>query len=103
MARDLPNDSMPYAPAAPFLDVLRRIREGKLAEPVTLDSLAQVGVAEGNAPRVLNGLRFLDLVGEDGKRTAQAERLRRAATEEYPGVLAEVLQGVYARIFQVVN
>jgi hypothetical protein len=103
MARDLPDEYMPYAPAAPLLDVLRRIREGRLAEPVTLDSLAQVGIAEGNAPRVLNALRFMGLVDEDGRRTEQSDRLRRATTEEYPAALAEIVQSVYARVLQVVN
>ncbi len=103
MARALPDDYMPYAPATPFLDVLRRIREGKLAEPVTLDGLSQVGIAEGNAPRVLNGLRFMGLVDDDGRRTQQAERLRRASTDEDPGILAETVLGVYARVIQVVD
>lgn len=103
MATDLGSDYMPYAPASPVLNVIRRIRDGRLPDPLTLTNLQQLGVAEGNADRVQKALRFLGLIDAQHRRTETFTRLGRASTDEYPRALAEVLQAAYAPVLQIVN
>ncbi len=103
MAADLGSDYMPYAPAAPVLNVIRRIRDGRLPDPLTLSALQQLGVAEGNADRVQKALRFLGLIDEEHTRTETFTRLGRVPTEEYPRAFVEVLQAAYAPVLRIVN
>lgn len=94
---------MPYAPASSVLQVIRRMRDGRLPDPLSLGALHQLGVAEGNADRVQKALRFLGLVDEENRRTDVFNRLARVSTEEYPRALAEIVQNAYAPILQIVN
>ncbi len=93
----------PYAPAKAVLEVVDRYRDRGLPDPLTQDGLVQVGIAQTMASRTLAALRFLALVDEGGNRLEAFERLRRASTEEYPGILAEVVQAAYLPIFTIVN
>ena len=93
----------PYAPLGNVLTVIRRLRERGVPVPVTKDALTVLGIPEGNAPRTLQALKLLGLVAEDGGLSPQAERLRRASTEEYPETLAEIIREAYAPVFAVVD
>jgi hypothetical protein len=99
----LPSNYMPYAPAAPVIGLLRRLREGKLPDPLNPTTMLQVGIAEGNAPRIFNAMRFLRLINDQGGRTAEFDRLRRVSTEEYPRALAELVQAAYAPVLTIVD
>lgn len=100
----MPDDNFaPYAPAKAVVGVLDTARDRGLYDPVTLTGLARVGVPTSMAPRTLQALRFLGLVDEDGKQLESFARLRRAKTEEFPGVLAEIVQAAYLPVFTVVN
>lgn len=95
---------MPYAPAAPVLNIIRRARDGRLQEAYTTEQLHRLGVAEGNADRVQKSLEFLGLIDdEDALRTAAFERLSRVSTDEYPAALAELVQSAYASVLAVVD
>ncbi|MBA2275802.1 MAG: DUF5343 domain-containing protein [Chloroflexi bacterium] len=51
----------------------------------------------------MQALRFLGLVDEGGNRLEGFEQLRRANTDEYPGVLAEVVRAAYLPVFTIVD
>lgn len=103
MAREIGPDYMPYAPVQPVVNVIQRMRDGRLPDPLTLSALTQVGIAEGNSDRVHKALRFLGLIRADGSRTDTFTRLGRVTTEEYPTALAEVIRAAYAPILRIVN
>jgi hypothetical protein len=65
--------------------------------------LTSLDVARGNADRILYTLAFLGLTDESGKKTAQAERLRRTRDTEYVRLLAELVHHSYAQIFAAVD
>ena len=93
----------PYAPVKNVLDVVHRLRDRGVPIPLTADSLTTIGVPDGNAPRTLQALKFLGLVDGKGQLTESAERLRRANTDEYPTLFAEVIRSAYVPVFQLVD
>src|SRR5581483_7211472 len=95
--------SAPYAPINSVVQVIRRFRDRGLPQPLTAQELTRVGVSEGNARRTLTALRFLDLVDGDGQVTPRFESLRRATSEEYPGLLAEVVKDAYEEVFKFID
>ena len=97
------SDFMPYAPTEPVLRVIRRLRDRGVPDPINRQALPSLGIAEGNADRVEKALSFLGLIDEEGHKTASFERLGKASTEEFPGVLAEVVRSAYAPILTIVN
>jgi len=103
MEIERPATTAPYAPVHNVLNIIRRLREGRLPDPLTAQELERVGVPPGNAPRTHAALRFLGLVNEEGQRTEAFERVRRASTEEYPGVLGEVIRAAYEPVFTVAD
>jgi hypothetical protein len=103
-AQTLRNEEyMPYAPAKPVLDIIRRDREQGLPEVLSRQQLHRLSVAEGNSDRVQKALQFLDLIDQSGKRTPLFDRLRKASTTEYESVLAEIVRGGYAPILAIVD
>jgi len=93
----------PYAPTQGVLAVIRRFRERGLPDVLTLQSLQPLGIAAGNAPRVLAALRFLGLIDEDGRRTEIFNRLGQATTEQYPEQFAQIVRAAYAPVFTIVD
>jgi hypothetical protein len=103
MAQDIPSDYMPYAPAGPVMGLIRRMREGRLPDNVTVKGLEQLGISVGNADRIHKGLRFLGLLEETGKVTPTFDRLGKVSTDEYPAALQEIIQAAYAPVLRIVN
>lgn len=93
----------PYAPAKAVLNVIERFRDRGLPDPLTSGVLEQIGVPASMAPRTLQSLRFLGLIDEGGNRLESFERLRQAKTDEYPGVLAEIVRAAYLPVFTIVD
>ncbi len=93
----------PYAPYTSVLTVIRHMRERDLKEPVTSQWITTIGVAEGNASRTIQALRFLDLLDEGGYLTPNFKTIGNAPDEEYPGLLAQTLQGAYKQVFRAMN
>mgnify|MGYP002377266869 CR=1 FL=1 len=89
---------MPYASTSLIVTVIRKIREDRL--PVTVDNTAleRIGVSSGSAWRVIATLKFLGLLDETGNMTEEAKKLSRAKTDEYPSVLAEIIQDAYKQV-----
>lgn len=94
---------MPYAPAKPVLEIVRRIRERSLPEVLSRKDLQRLGAAEGNSDRIQKALQFLDLIDQSGRRTPTFDRVGKASTTEYQSVLAEIVRGAYARILTIVD
>lgn len=95
--------SAPYAPAGNVLSIIRRLRERSLPEILTQQELTRVGIAEGNASRVLRTLHFLGLIDEEGRRTQMFDRLGRAPSSEYPELLGQILKDAYSDVFTIVD
>lgn len=93
----------PYAPAKAVVGVIDQLRKQGLPEPLTLTGLERVGVATSMTPRTLQTLRFLGMIDEGGNRLENYDRLSRAKTDEFPGVLAEIVQAAYLQVFTIVN
>lgn len=91
---------MPYPPGNRVIDVVRRIHEGKTPQKLTLTALVSLGSPEGSADRVQKALRFLGLISPEFDLTDEAVRLRRATSDEYAGVLAEIVRGAYEPVFE---
>lgn len=90
---------MPYPPASKTVGVVRRIHEGTAGTTLSQKQLVSLGIAEGNSDRVQKALRFLGLIDAEGALTALATRLRKATSDEYPTLLAEIIRSAYAPVF----
>lgn len=95
-----PDETAPYGPPAAVLGVIHLFRERGLATPFTTDVLIRAGVSESLVPRVLQSLKVLELIDEQGAPTPHLEGLRKATTEDFKPRLAEVIKAVYADVFQ---
>jgi len=93
----------PYAPVKNVLAIITRLRERGLPDQLGTQELTSIGIPAGNVPRTLAALRFLGLLDNEGQREPAFERLRRATSEEYPAVLAEILRSAYAPVFTIVD
>jgi hypothetical protein len=93
----------PYAPIRNVLDVLHRLRDRGIPNPLTPETIQSIGVPDGNAHRTVQTFKLLGLVDEAGSPTESASRLRQASTDEYPAVLAEVVRAAYQEVFELVD
>lgn len=102
MASDL-EGLCPYAPYGNVLTVINQMRDRGLKEPVTMQLITTAGVAEGNASRTIQALRFLNLIDEEGYHTPNFHLLENAPSEEYPEVLGQILKDAYKNVFMVLD
>lgn len=93
----------PYAALAPVIALIRRRRERSLPDPLNTEKLIQLGISEGNISRVLQTLRFLNLIDEEGYQTEGFNRIARAKEQEYPDILAEIIKGAYHDVFNIIG
>lgn len=89
----------PYAPYTSVLTVIRHMRRRDLKEPVTSPLITTIGVAEGNASRTIQALRFLDLLDEEGYITENFKAIGNAPSDEYPRLLEQTLRESYEHVF----
>jgi hypothetical protein len=101
-SKEMEKTSIPYAATGSVLSVIRRYREHGAPKTIDATEITRVGVSEGNAGRTLAALRFLGLV-ENDKLSEKFVLLNKATTEEYTGVLADVVRSAYADIFAILN
>jgi len=98
------SEFVPYAPGNRTVEVIRRIREGKSGNALTLNQLQALGVAAGNADRVQRALTFYRLIEPpDFTLTESATALRKASDDEYPGLLGGIIRKAYAGVFEIVD
>lgn len=93
----------PYAPKKSVMAVISRYRDRGLPDPLTNTALDQIGISAVMAPRTMTALKFLGLIDAEGRRTETFERLKRATSEDYQGLLAEVIRAAYLPVFTIVN
>lgn len=93
----------PYSPPATVLAVIRRLRERSLPNLLSPQELTRLGISESLANRTLRALSFLDLIDEEGHRTATFERLGKASSTEYPELLGEIIKEVYSDVFTIID
>ncbi len=93
----------PYAPLAPVIALIRRRREKTLPEVLNAEKLAQMSISEGNISRVLQAMRFLNLIDEEGRQTEWFTRIAHAKEQEYPDILAEIIKGAYHDVFSIIG
>jgi hypothetical protein len=94
-----PDRRRPYAAAANVVGVLARIRGRNLPDRIDNDFLRLAGVPEIVYGRVSEALRFLGLVGEDGRPTDLLRALHAAPEQEYRDALAGALREAYREDF----
>ncbi len=95
--------TVPYAPYANVLTIIRHARERDLKESVTSKTITTLGVPEGNATRTMQALRFLKLLDEEGYLTESFKLLSNAPSDEYPGLLEQILRDAYPIVFNALN
>lgn len=93
----------PYAPSTSIMEFLTRNRAGTLPAPVTLQTLERLGIPESLRPRVIQALKLLDFIDNDGNLSPEMEQLRKAPTPEYLPKLADMLRATYADVFAVID
>ncbi len=94
---------MPYAPVSTVVDTLRRFRNNGVRDTITPAELKRFGVADGMATRVAKCLDFLGLIDNDFRATTALSELIKAGSDDYPLVMAGILQKAYRPIFDIVN
>lgn len=92
-----------YAPSSNVITVIQQMRNRGLKEPITMQLITTVGVAEGNASRTIQALRFLDLIDEEGYLTENFKALRNASSDDYPTQLGNILKEAYSHVFMVLD
>ena len=95
--------TVPYAPYANVLTIIRHARKRALKEPVTSKTITTLGVPEGNATRTMQALRFLKLLDEEGYLMESFKLLSNAPSDEYPGLLEQILRDAYPIVFNALN
>lgn len=93
----------PYAPAPSIVSILDRNRNKGLPPVVDLEFLTRAGVPVSLAPRTIQSLQTLDLIGEDGKPTEVMDGLRLAPEAEYKNRMAEWLRNAYSDALGLVD
>ncbi len=95
--------TVPYGPYANVLTIIRHARERDLKEPVTSQLITTIGIPEGNATRTMQALRFLKLLDEEGYLTDSFKLLSNAPSDEYPGLLEQILRDAYPVVFNALH
>lgn len=93
----------PYAPGSAILGVVGKHRAKGLPPVIDLDVLTRAGVSETLAPRTLQALKTLDLIGDDGRVTDTFEGLRLAPEAEYQQRMGEWLRSAYADVLTYIE
>src|SRR4051812_19365886 len=91
--------SAPYTPAAPVVNLIKRVRDKGLTFPVTQDVLLRAGVAESLLGRTFQALQLLELIDDKGQPTEIFQKLRAVPEKDYKTTLALWLKQVYAEVF----
>ena len=93
----------PYASPNSVISVIHRLRDVGLPDPLTLDGLSSVGVPPTMVGPTLRSLKFLGLVDDDGQQLPTLQHLKVATSDDYPTVLAEIIQTAYSDVFTIVD
>ena len=93
-------DFIPYAPGNRVVSVVQRLHKGTAPQALTAKALVSLGCPEGSADRIQKALRFLGLITPEFELTDTSVKLRKATSDEYQPLLAEILKAAYMPIFE---
>ena len=93
----------PYAAPSNVTSVINRARTRNLPETINNDFLRIAGVPEQAYSRVLQALRFLGLIHEDGRPSDIFDALAGASDSQYRELLEKVVRDAYRSEFNVVD
>jgi hypothetical protein len=93
----------PYAASSNIIEVINRARTRNLPETVDDDFLRIAGVPELAWSRVMQTLRFLGLVHEDGRPSDTFEALSGAPEDKYRELLSRIIQEAYRIEFKNID
>jgi hypothetical protein len=93
----------PYAATANVIAVINRAKTRNLPETINNEFLRIVGVPEVVFGRVMQALRFLNLVHEDGRPTEILEALASSPEAEYHEILEKAVREAYRTEFNVID
>lgn len=95
--------SRPYAAPANMVAVISRVRTRNVPETINNDFLRIAGVPDAVFGRVMQALRFLGLVHEDGRPTDTLRAISGAPDAQYRELLAGAVRQAYQEDFQNVD
>jgi hypothetical protein len=95
--------SRPYAAPANIIAVIDRARTRNLPETINNDFLRIAGVPEAVWYRVMQAVRFLGLIHEDGRPSDTFEALAGATESQYKELLEKVIREAYKAEFNVID
>ena len=98
-----PDQSRPYAAPSNVIAVLSRARSRNLPEYISNDFLRLADVPETVYGRVIQALRFLGMVTEDGRPSEMLRAISAAPESEYRDLLGATLHTAYADDFERVD
>ena len=98
-----PEQSRPYAAPANIIGVLTRARSRNLPEYITNDFLRLSDIPETVYGRVMQALRFLAMVTEDGQPSETLRAISAAPEAQYKELLGAALRTAYAEDFERVD
>jgi len=93
----------PYAAPSNVIAVIDRARTRNLPETVNNEFLRIAGVPEAVFGRVMQALRFLNLVHEDGRPTETLEALAGSKESEYRELLEKAIRDAYRAEFSMID
>ena len=93
----------PYSSSQSVIEVINRLRDVGLPDPLTMEGLGSIGVPPTVASPTMRAIKFLGLVDEDGNQQAALQKLAVSSSDEYPSVLSEIVKSAYAEVFAIVD
>lgn len=93
----------PYvASAGPLIKTVDHLRRKKFPEELTTDTLRKIGVAPKNETYVINTLRFLGVIDDEGKKDKEkAEAFVQHKEEEFQKQFERIVRDAYEELFEL--
>ena len=93
----------PYASPNSVIHLIHRLRDTGLPDPLTHDGLGLVGITPSMVSPTLRSFKYLRIVDDDGQKLSAHQSLSTATSEEYPGVLGEIVKSAYEDVFRIID
>src|SRR5690606_20699221 len=91
----------PYvASAGPLMKAVTHLRKS-FPKEVTADTLRKLGVAPKNESYVINTLRFLGLIDEEGKKVDEKAKALLHNDDAFPKHFADLVREAYEELFEL--
>ena len=96
-------DKHPYVSGSgPIFQLISQLRKSFPAGGVTADTLNKLGLAPNNESYVINILRFIGVIDEEGKKTPEAGKIFSHHDEQaFQSAIAPLVKNAYADLFDV--